>query len=269
MLSIGDFALHGQVSVRMLRHYDALGLLEPVHVDPSSGYRWYAAEQLSRLNRLIALKELGFTLEQIGPILDASVSAEELRAMLLLRRSQVEEQITADHARLRAIERRLRTIEKENQMSDLTFTEKSLPAVQVSQRRAQVEHRTEIAGVIGPMFGNLIDQAEALGYDPDAPAIAWYGDDGDPMEIAACIPQTEGLPLLPGTEHVELAAVPRAITVVHRGDVETIGDTWQALQQYVGAQGLSNTGRCREVYIATPMDRPDDWVTELQQPVTA
>ncbi|GAB4076278.1 MerR family transcriptional regulator [Nostocoides australiense] len=159
MLSIGDFALHGQVSVRMLRHYDALGLLEPVHVDPSSGYRRYAAEQLSRLNRLIALKELGFTLEQIGPILDASVSAD-----------------------------------------------------------------------------NLIDQAEALGYDPDASTIAWYGDGGDPMEIAACIPQTEGLPLLPGTEHVELEAVPAP-------SPSSTGATWRPSGHVAGAAAVCRRAR--------------------------
>jgi DNA-binding transcriptional MerR regulator len=65
MFSIGQFARHGRVSVRMLRHYDAVGLLRPAHVDPSSGYRSYRAGQLAQLNRLIALKELGFTLQQV------------------------------------------------------------------------------------------------------------------------------------------------------------------------------------------------------------
>ncbi|MFD6215421.1 MerR family transcriptional regulator, partial [Nocardia salmonicida] len=70
MFSIGDFARHGQVSVRMLRHYDAVGLLPPARVDAATGYRFYAAAQLARLNRLIALKELGFTLEQVGRMLE-------------------------------------------------------------------------------------------------------------------------------------------------------------------------------------------------------
>lgn len=268
MLSIGDFALHGQVSVRMLRHYDALGLLVPARVDPATGYRWYAAEQLSRLNRLIALKDLGFTLDQIGPVLDASVTAEQLRAMLLLRRSQVEAQIASDRERLQAIERRLRTIEKESQMSDLTFTEKSLPAVRVCQRTAEVADQSEIAGVIGPMFERLVADAAALGYDPAAPTIAWYGDGCEPMQFGACIPVADGLPPVPETQVVDLPAVPLAITVVHRGDMETLGDSWQALQQYVGAQGLSPAAGCREFYLATPQGREDDWVTELQQPAS-
>jgi DNA-binding transcriptional MerR regulator len=80
MFSIGDFARHGQVSVRMLRHYDMIGLLRPARVDPASSYRFYEAGQLARLNRIIALKDLGFTLEQVRAILDQQVSAGELRA---------------------------------------------------------------------------------------------------------------------------------------------------------------------------------------------
>ena len=48
MFTIGDFARHGRVSARMLRHYDAIGLLRPAHTDPYSGYRYYTAAQLAR-----------------------------------------------------------------------------------------------------------------------------------------------------------------------------------------------------------------------------
>jgi hypothetical protein len=64
MFSIGEFARHGRVSVRMLRHYDAIGLLRPASVDAATGYRFYQARQLAELNRIIALKDLGFTLQQ-------------------------------------------------------------------------------------------------------------------------------------------------------------------------------------------------------------
>ncbi|MGB6455010.1 MAG: MerR family transcriptional regulator, partial [Streptosporangiaceae bacterium] len=74
MFAIGEFARHGRVSVRMLRHYDAIRLLEPECVDPATGYRFYGAGQLSRLNRIVALKNLGFTLRQVASILDDHVS---------------------------------------------------------------------------------------------------------------------------------------------------------------------------------------------------
>src|SRR5918993_365536 len=76
MFGIGDFASYGRVSVRMLRHYDAIGLMPPAYVDPATGYRTYDAGQLSRLNRIVALKDLGFTLEPvIQPLYERLVAA--------------------------------------------------------------------------------------------------------------------------------------------------------------------------------------------------
>ncbi|KGN32646.1 MerR family transcriptional regulator [Knoellia sinensis KCTC 19936] len=264
---MGEFALHGQVSVRMLRHYDALGLLVPAAVDGHSGYRRYTAEQLSRLNRLVALKDLGFGLSEIGPILDADVSADELRAMLALRRSQVAARIEEDQTRLAEIERRLRTIEKEHTMTDLKFITKPLPELTLAQRTGTATDQSQIGPAIGPLFAALLTDAGRAGLDVEQPTVAWYDGDADTLRFAA------GMPLaanesIPGYEVETLPASARAVTVVHHGSMETIGDTWQALMQYIGAAGLSPTDRCREVYISTPQDDPDSWVTELQQPVS-
>jgi DNA-binding transcriptional MerR regulator len=100
MFSIGEFARHGRVSVRMLRHYDTIGLLQPACVDPVTGYRFYQAGQLADLNRLIALKELGFSLQQVQSILGDQLSAAELRGMLRLRRAEIRAQIDAQTTRL-------------------------------------------------------------------------------------------------------------------------------------------------------------------------
>ncbi|MYT19280.1 MerR family transcriptional regulator, partial [Streptomyces sp. SID7760] len=131
MFTIGDFAKHGRVSVRMLRHYDAIGLLRPARVDPATGYRHYEAGQLARLNRVIALKELGFTLDQVGSILDERLGAEELRGMLRLRRAELESAMAAAAARLNQVETRLLTIESEGSMSTVDIVVKSLPPVRL------------------------------------------------------------------------------------------------------------------------------------------
>src|SRR6266516_3250523 len=136
MFSIGDFARHGRVSVRMLRHYDAIGLLRPASVDRATGYRWYQAEQLSRLNRIVALKDLGFTLQQVQSILDEKVSVEELRGMLRLRRADLQTQITADTARLARIETRLQILEQEGAMPTDDVQIKRVPAVRVAELTA-------------------------------------------------------------------------------------------------------------------------------------
>jgi DNA-binding transcriptional MerR regulator len=94
----------------MLRHYDAIGLLRPAHVDQSSGYRFYEAAQLSRLNRIVALKGLGFTLQQVQTILDEDISTEELRGMLRLRRAELEAALAEAALGLAQVEARLRSI---------------------------------------------------------------------------------------------------------------------------------------------------------------
>jgi DNA-binding transcriptional MerR regulator len=271
MLSIGEFARYLGVSVRMLRHYDALGLLIPAHVDPFTGYRQYTAAQLDRGNRLIALKDLGFVLDQIGPVLDAQLSVAELRAMLMLRRAQVAEQVAADQARLSEIERRLRSIEGES-MSQLEFVEKGLPGVQVAQIVDSVTDQPEIGPKIGPMFQRLATALAESGIKIDRTAMAWYRTRDDRMQIAAAFPValTEGTSALAAAD-VQVAwldPVERAVTVLHHGGMDTIGDTWQALVRHVEGKGYKTTDVGREVYLHMPMDEdPATWVTELQQPV--
>ena len=80
MFKIGEFSKLGQVSTRMLRHYDKLGLLTPSETDPWTGYRYYTIDQLSRLHRIIALKELGLSLPQIAALFESEtpLPVEEL-----------------------------------------------------------------------------------------------------------------------------------------------------------------------------------------------
>ena len=177
MLTIGEFARYAGVSVRMLRHYDALGLLVPARVDPGTGYRHYAAAQLARANRLVALKDLGFTLEQVGSVLDAEVGIEQLTGMLTLRRAQIREQMSADDQRLRAIEARLRMIEKEGTMSELEFVEKPLPAVCLAQLTTEVGSQAEIGEQVGPLFDRLHAVLQAADHPTNGHPVRLVRDD--------------------------------------------------------------------------------------------
>ena len=85
MFKIGEFSRLSRVSVRMLRHYDQLGLLTPAQTDRFSGYRYYTADQLPRLNRILALRDLGFSLEQIAGLLSEDLSPEQLLGMFKLK----------------------------------------------------------------------------------------------------------------------------------------------------------------------------------------
>ena len=76
MIKIGDFSRLSRVSVRMLRYYDDLGLFAPARVDRFTDYRYYTADQLPRLNRILALQDLGFTLQEIKQLLQQDMTAK-------------------------------------------------------------------------------------------------------------------------------------------------------------------------------------------------
>src|SRR5438552_10415468 len=114
MLSIGEFAQLGQVSPRTLRHYNDVGLLVPVRIDPTTGYRSYQISQLARLHRILALRDLGFGLDQIGAVVDGDLGVEALRGMLRRRQAQMEPPAAEELRRLRRREARRRFRERTN-----------------------------------------------------------------------------------------------------------------------------------------------------------
>src|SRR3954468_5206225 len=137
MLNIGEFARLGQVSPRMLRHYDELGLLEPDRVDPATGYRSYTASQLGRLHRIVALRDLGFSLEQIGQVRAEEPSVEELRGMLRMRRAQIEQTVGEEQERLRRVEAHLRALEGSSAVDVQDIVIKQTQPIRVAQATAE------------------------------------------------------------------------------------------------------------------------------------
>jgi DNA-binding transcriptional MerR regulator len=130
VFSIGEFARLGGVSIRTLRHYDEIGLLHPAEVDLATGYRSYSAKQLRQLNRIVALKDLGLTLGQIGQLLDG-ITVDELRGMLLLRRADLERELQQRRHHLVGVEARLRHIAQEDGMPADDIVVKQIPPLGV------------------------------------------------------------------------------------------------------------------------------------------
>ncbi|WP_433194021.1 MerR family transcriptional regulator [Nocardia sp. CA-107356] len=269
MFSIGDFARHGRVSVRMLRHYDAIGLLRPDRVDAATGYRYYQGGQLARLNRIVALKDLGLTLEQVGRILDDKVGTAELRGMLTLRRAELEQRITGDRARLVQVETRLRIIEKEGAMPANDVVIKSIPAVRVAELTSvasDFEPQT-IGPVVGPLFEQLCARLARASVDIVGPGIAYYEEQSDgSVHVHAAMPVNIDPSAAADFAIVDLPAVPQAATLVHRGSMDEVLEPWQSLGKWIDANGYRSAGPAREVTLEFTED-PSGWVTELQEPI--
>jgi DNA-binding transcriptional MerR regulator len=272
MFSIGDFASYGRVSVRMLRHYDAIGLLRPAHVDQATGYRSYAAQQLSRLNRIVALKDLGFSLQQVQSILDDKVSVEELRGMLRLRQAELQSQIATDSAKLAQVEVRLQIIEGEGAMPAEDVLIKRIPGVRVAELTGvAVSFAPEsISPVIQPLYDELCVRLDRAGLTPAGPAIAYYEDspDGDGVLVHASLPVNADPRDGHGFAIVDLPEIEQAATIVHRGSMDNVMPTIQTLARWIDANGYRSAGYNRELYIECGEDR-DTWVTELQEPMAS
>ncbi|WP_134321808.1 MerR family transcriptional regulator [Cumulibacter soli] len=265
MLSIGDFARLAGVSVRMLRHYDQLGLLTPAQVDPFTGYRRYTADQLPRANQLVALKDLGFRLEDVGALLDGNAKSR-VGTLLRQRRAELAAQLAADHARLRVIEARLRLMEEDQTMPETTFVEQTLPALRLVQISVRITDMSQVEPEIGPMFDRVNAAIDAMGAHRTGPGVAHYLGDEDGM-VAAAAEQIAGDGVPDGLEAYELAAVPRAVVSTYESpDLLGIQAAWQGLVSEVQRRGLQPTGACREIYLRTPYES-DRWEISLQQPV--
>ncbi|WP_328466632.1 MerR family transcriptional regulator [Actinoplanes sp. NBC_00393] len=276
MLSIGDFAGLGRVSVRMLRHYDAIGLLRPAHVDPHSGYRWYTADQLSVLNRVLALKDLGFTLQQVQAMVEEKLDIGELRGMLRLRRAELAAQVEQDTARLALVDARLRLIETEGHMDTGDIVLKQIPALRVAELSATAagyDHPSSITENLSPLYPRLMELMEQAGVPMTGSPIAYYrpaptGPGDETITVHAAFPIGAAEVSGAGFDVVELEPI-EAATALHRGSMSEAFRTGQAIATWIDDNGYrtSGPGFAREVYLDCPPGEFDKWVTELQVPL--
>jgi len=270
MLNIGEFARLGQVSPRMLRHYDEIGLLHPKEVDPSTGYRLYEVAQLQRLHRLLALRDLGFTLEQIQQMLTEEPSVEQLRGMLLLRQAQIEQGIAGEKDRLRRVEAQLRAIERSDIVLSVDAT------VKMTERIRLAESTGEAAGFghenLNPVFKRIVPEILGhLGRCGVRPRmmVAWYEEPADDGSVVAHVGFDIGDQALEESDSVSVRVLPEieVVSVIHRGNMESIEATYENLVRWIDDSGLHLAGASRELYLDWNDDDPDLSVTEIQMPV--
>jgi len=272
LLKIGEFSRLAFVPVKTLRYYDDIGLLKPVHVDQWTGYRYYSVEQLPRLNRILALKGLGLSLEQIGQLLDDDLPAEQIRGMLRLKRSEIQQRLREEQARLDYVEARLLLIEQEGKMSDYEVVLKPVASIRAAAMRGTSQDMEHIPEMLGRLFGELIGYVQQNGgrftETPPAGITIYHNMECEPLELEVALGVTNGLQ---GNDRVtvyELPAIPQAATTVHRGAFSGLPAANHAVFQWIEANGYTIVGPSREVNLYyEPNADPSRYVTEIQVPV--
>ncbi len=274
MLKIGDFSRLTQVPVKTIRYYDEIGLLSPESVDHFTGYRYYTARQMGRLNRILFLKELDLSLEEISCLLDEDVPANKLRKMLDDHQRALEAEIEQSQARLGLIEARLAQIEKEGRLDPHGVVFKEIPPLRVLAFREQVPDQPAIrpfflkvaAGLqrarvsaIGPWL-SLYHHGEFRQHDLDLEAAIPVAD-----SVSGPIPLGDGKDL-----DIRLLPARRMACVMCR--MESLKDVMSAYQALL--RGIEeNHGQilpapCREAYFEPPEPGKPVYF-EIQLPVSS
>lgn len=248
MFKIGEFSKIAFVSVKTLRYYDEMGLLKPAQIDRFTEYRYYSLDQLPRLNRILAFKDLGFSLQEIARLLDENISTEQLRGMLRLKQSEAQQRVADEQARVARIQARLYLIEQEGKMPNHEVIVKKVDAVRVAAIRSTIPTYAEQGSLWSALDAMLAQQQ----ITPNGPCLTVYHDteyrERD-VDVEVCEPVPNNAVGSNGVTVYTLPAVETMATTLHHGGFENVGETYGALVAWIEQNGYHIVGPNREVYL--------------------
>ena len=271
MVRIGVFARLGEVSVKTLRHYDETGLLTPSYVDDWSGYRYYTLEQLPRLYRILALKDLGFSLDEIAGLLHRNVTAADMRRLLRDKQQAMQRRLAEEGARLARVETRLRQLTQEGTMSDFDVRLKKVEPQLVASIQETIPDWEQVT----PTFNRLFDEVIAYvgragGHMAGAPFDRWLDAEmrQADMQVEACAPLAS--PIAPN-DRVQVSEMEGAETMastIHHGPFTALKQAHEAVIRWAETNGYRLSGPSREIYLQYERNGdPNNYITEIQYPV--
>ncbi len=273
MFRIGDFSRLTGVSVKTLRYYADIGLFSPLQVDRFTGYRYYSFEQLPRLNRILALKDLGFSLEQVGQMLDENLTAEQLDGMLRLRGAELQQQVAETQERLARVRIRLDQIRQEGKMPAHEIILKRVASVKVASARELVPAPEQMRERCLALNDEVCAMMEANGIQTDGVCLAIYHDNspaGIDVEMAFFISPDAPAAQQGRAAVRQLPEVESMASAVYRGsydDFAAVGALHVAIGKWIEANGYRIVGPGREIYLQTPQSPGGAGVMEIQFPV--
>ena len=278
MFKIGDFSKLGQVSVRMLRHYDQLGLLRPDHIDKFTGYRYYTARQLAHLNRIIFFKDLGFSLQQIKDLLNNNLATDQLRGMLMMKQVELEREVQDSHARLARVEARLQQIEQEGKPPPYEVTTKSADEMVIASVRQLVPKPQDMNYYCKQMYTTLYSGLDDLGISPRYPEVTFYHNEEYPetdldVETAVLISE-QYLNVALEHPHLKIRNAPaekNVAALIYEGAFRNVGSAVLVLLNWIGINEWNISGPVRELHLSGPAhvngQVQEKAVLELQIPI--
>ncbi len=268
MFKIGDFARLNRVTVKTLRHYDSLELLEPERIDNFTGYRYYSASQMPRLNRILALKDIGFSLDEIALILNKNLDSEQVQMLLELKHAEIAEKIKAEQERLSRVENLIEICKQEAFSMSYDIVLKDIKPIRVASLRDTIPSYSEQ----GHLWEELGEHISKHGVKIVPPCMVIYHDTGYKEESVDAEVIEPIIGDLPGTDRIKvktLEGVKEMATVVHKGPFQSLHMAYNAISKWIEDNRYEIIGAQRELYLKGEWltDDPNEYITEIQFPV--
>ena len=266
MLKIGDFSKLSRVSIRMLRHYDDIGLLKPAEIDDFTGYRYYREDQLFMIARITALKDMGFALADIVRILEIYDDKDKLDVFLTARQEELAEQAKETEYKMMLLDTARKRLRKEQTMS-FDVNVKTIP-----ERYAATVHMTvphyEDEGILWNMMGE--SKVPLIPADP-CYAIAQFFDDEYKEENVEIEVSMAVKGKYQDTEHVKFKTIPaiKVASCIVKGSYDQMGDAYASVVSWIKENGYKMNGPMFNIYHVSPgqTGNPEEYVTEACFPV--
>jgi len=267
VLKIGDFSKLSRVSIRMLRHYDDIGLLKPAEIDTFTGYRYYQEEQLFTIGRITALKDMGFSLADIIRILENYEDKEKMEAFLLERQKELKKQSEETQYKLMLLETAQKRLRREQSMS-YDVTVKTIPeryAATVRMIIPSYEDEQRAWSVLHSECGGKVVPA-----DPCLTGAEFFDDEYKEENVDVRIWMTvKGT--YENTEHVEFQTLPavKVASCIVNGSYTQLTDATATAMAWIRDNGYTMNGPMFCIYHVSPAQtsNPDELVTEICFPV--
>ncbi|ADL50240.1 MerR family transcriptional regulator [Clostridium cellulovorans] len=268
MFKIGDFSRLTRVSVRMLRHYDELGILKPEATDDFTGYRFYSIEQIPKVNRIQVLREMGFSLSEISGLMEQDLGSKQLLSLLDNRKRAISETIEKEQEKLLRVENLIKFIHREDSRMNYDITIKSIPSYKVIAVRDIIPtYEGE-----GKLWDELCAFAGKNNIKAIGPSYAIYYDTGykeSDVDVEVVMTISGDIAETVRVKVKELEAVDEMAVVFHKGHFHEMTSAYRALAIWLSANEYEMNGPIRAIYHKGPWSEqnPEEYLTEIQAPV--
>jgi DNA-binding transcriptional MerR regulator len=271
MFSIGEFSRIARVSKRLLRYYDEIGLFTPVRIDSSSGYRYYGSNQIVELNRIIALKEMGLSLEEIQKATKDNISEKELRLLLVIKKSEMERSVDEQLGSIKRIQSRINSfsghapkyevITKDIEAMEYLNFQGEFPNVEAGKQAvsALIKSVGPAAGEIGRIL--FIVQTDGFESEGIKTKLGYVLKTKLTKNYSVTIGSSQ-VPL--AIEHVP--SVELAATIVFKGSMDEAHAAYSAIGLWIEDNDYCIAGKWRDLFLERPQSF-DDVILEIQVPI--